>query len=334
MRKMPTLLFLCLLITNWLAGCGGSEPGTGSLIITEPEEASESVMSVSEQLRIALVMKTLTNPFFVAMEQGARQAEEEFGVELIVKTAAQETSIAQQINIVEELIRDEVDAIVIAPGDSFELVPVVKRAQDAGIVVINIDNQLDMSLSAELGLANIPFISVNNEEAAYMSARYISEQITTPTAVAILEGIRGAKNAEERKNGALRAFAENPNITVVEQETANWKIDEAYEVATTMFAENPQIGGVFAANDMMALGLIQYLDEVGREDVLVAGFDALEEAEEAISEGMLAVTIDQQADEQGYLGVLYAIRALNGEQLPAETYINTIVVTENNLQSP
>ncbi|MCB0037206.1 MAG: substrate-binding domain-containing protein, partial [Anaerolineales bacterium] len=117
------------------------------------------------------------------------------------------------------------------------------------------------------------------------------------------------------------------------QETANWKIDEAAEVTADIFIEHPAIKGVFAANDMMALGVINYLNETGRDDVLVAGFDALKEAETAIVEGQLEVTIDQQADEQGYLGVLYAIRALQGENLPAETFINTIVVTEENVQS-
>ncbi|MCB0021873.1 MAG: substrate-binding domain-containing protein, partial [Caldilinea sp.] len=88
-------------------------------------------------------MKTLTNPFFIEMEKGARRAEQELGIELIVKTGAQETSIEQQIAIVDDFIARGVDAIVIAPGSSTELIPVLKKAQDAGIVVINIDNRLD-----------------------------------------------------------------------------------------------------------------------------------------------------------------------------------------------
>ena len=93
--------------------------------------------------RIALVMKTLTNPFFAEMERGARRAEAELDIELLVKTAAQETSIEQQIAIVDDLIRDRVDAIVIAPGDLFKLIPVLAKARKAGIVVINVDNRLD-----------------------------------------------------------------------------------------------------------------------------------------------------------------------------------------------
>lgn len=333
MNKKYLLLIVWFIMGSLVIGCSSEDAPTQPLLVASPDDDAEPTIPTKDVLQVALVMKTLTNPFFIEMERGARRAEAEFGIELIVKTAAQETSIVQQINIVEDLIRLGVDAIVIAPGDSFELVPVIKKAQDAGIVVINIDNQLDPALSAELGLVNVPFISVDNEEAAYQSAKYISDQMTAPTQVAVIEGIRGAKNAEARKAGALRAFAENPHVTVVVQETANWKIDEAAEVTADIFTEHPDIGGVFAANDMMALGVINYLSDIGRVDVLVAGFDALKEAETALADGQLEVTIDQQADEQGYLGVLYAIRALQGENLPAETYINTIVVTEENLQS-
>lgn len=286
----------------------------------------------AEPLRVVLVMKTLTNPFFVEMERGARQAEKVFGITLIVKTAAQETSIEQQIYIVDELIQDGVDAIIISPGDSLALIPVLKKAQEAGIVVINIDNRLDPAYSQSEGLQTIPYISVNNEAAAYQSAQYISDQITTPTEIIILEGIRTAQNAKDRKEGAVRAFSENENINIVAMETANWKIDEGYEVTKALFAANPDIGAIFAANDMMALGAVQYLSEVGKTDaVLVAAFDALEEAKAAIVAGKLAVTIDQLAAEQGYLGVEYAFRALNGEELPAETYIDVLLVTIDNL---
>ncbi len=313
-------LFIVILL---IAGCGKTGQGETAVTTLTPD-ASQPV--------IALVMKTLTNPFFVEMEKGARQAEEELGVTLIVKTAAQETSIEQQITIVDRLIRDRVDAIVIAPGDSLELIPILKEAQDAGIVVINIDNRLNPEYSQELGLVNVPFISVNNEQAAYQSAKYISDQITEPTQTIILEGIRGAQNAEDRKNGALQAFAENPNITVVAQETANWKIDEGYEVTQELFNEYPEIGAIFAANDMMALGAIEYLEESGQTDVLVAAFDNLQEAQNALKNGRLAVTIDQQAAQQGYLGVQYAVQALNGNSLPPETYIDVKVVTLENLE--
>ncbi|MBT7069363.1 MAG: sugar ABC transporter substrate-binding protein [Anaerolineae bacterium] len=328
-----TRILWVIVIVLLLAGCGSPNNANSSQpFIEHTPQLTLEEGETGQSYTIALVMKTLTNPFFVEMERGARQAEADFEIDLVVKTAAQETSIEQQIEIVDQLIREKVDAIVIAPGDSLELIPVLKKAKDAGIIVINIDNQLDPEFSEKMGLVNVPFISVDNEQAAYLSAKYISDQITSPAEVAILEGIRSALNAEARKNGALRAFSENPNITVIAMETAHWKIDEGYEVTKGIFASSPNIKALFCANDMMALGAINYLEETDQSSVLVAAYDALDEAKQALQDGTLQITIDQQAAHQGYLGVEYAVRALNGEELPEETLVDVLPVTAETLE--
>lgn len=326
--------FLILTLVLLVIAFAGCEPAAPSVSLMAEDEAATPVLPAAvpteTPFRVALVMKTLTNPFFVEMEKGARQAEQELGIELIVKTGAQETSIEQQIAIVRDLMRQEVDAIVIAPADSAELAPVLAQAQKAGIVIINIDNQLDAQAVVAQGMQEVPYISVDNESGAYNSAKFISDQFDAPVEAVILEGIRTAKNADDRKRGAERAFGENANITVVAKESANWKIDEARDVAANLFASHPGIRAVFAANDMMALGVIRYLEEAGRSDVLVAGYDALEEARAAIRDGKLQCTVDQQAAQQGYFGVDYAVRALQGRTLPAVTLIDTQLITQAN----
>ncbi|SPF40872.1 Monosaccharide ABC transporter substrate-binding protein, CUT2 family [Candidatus Desulfosporosinus infrequens] len=329
---MKRIIF-CVLTTIFLAlslaGCSQdlSKSTDKTSLGGQTQQASSS--NQAGKKTIALVMKTLTNPFFIEMEKGARKAENELGINLIVRTGAKETSIEQQISIVEDLINSKVDAIVIAPGSSTDLIPVLKKAHDANIQIVNIDNRLDPTFLKKMNLTDIPFISVNNEGGAYESAKFISDKITKPTKVAILEGIRGADNAEQRKDGALRAFKENPNIQVVASETANWEIDEAYNVTKAIFVKNPDIGAIFCANDMMALGAIQYFDDSSRNDILVAGFDDLEEGERAISKGKLQVTINQQADVQGYTGVKYAYEMLNGKKQPLETIVDAKVVTSS-----
>ncbi len=323
---------LVMLIVS-LTACGTSQTqNTGAPFIDATQASSAVTAQPAQTRRIALVMKTLTNPFFVEMEKGARKAEGELGIQLIVKTAAQETSIQQQIEIVGELVKQKVDAIVIAPGNSLELIPALKKAQDAGIKVVNIDNQLDTDLSKKLGLTNVPFISVDNEKGAYMSAKYVSDMIKTPTKVILLEGIRDARNAQDRLAGAKRAFQENPNITIVASETANWKIDEAHDVTARLFQANPDIGAVFCANDMMALGIIQYLEEKHLSNVLVAGYDNLNEAQQAIKDGKMISTIDQQAALQGYMGVVDAMKMINGETISPLVFVDVILVTKDNIK--
>ena len=135
MLAVPALLAVLA-----LAGCGDSgSPGVTTLAsgTAKPAETSKE----ADKLRVGLVMKTLTNPFFIDMEKGARRAESELGIELLVKTGAEETSIEQQIQIIDDLVAARADAIVIAPGDSRRVIPALKKAAEHGIKLVNIVNQ-------------------------------------------------------------------------------------------------------------------------------------------------------------------------------------------------
>jgi ribose transport system substrate-binding protein len=288
---------------------------------------AEGSTKPSARPRIALLMKTLTSPFFVQMEKGARRAEAELNIELLIKTSTQETSIEQQIAIIDQLTRARVDAIVVAPADSYRLIPALKIAQDKGIIIVNLDNRLDPATQRKAGMEIVPFISVDNKTATYKVVKYLVDGVRAPTEAAIIEGFRGAANAEERRRGAMQAFAENSNVSVVASEAANWKIDEAYEVTRKLFAAHPRIGLLYCANDMMALGAIRYLQDAHIGQVKIAGYDALDEARHAIRRGEMVASADQQSGQQGFMGVLYAVRMLRGETVPKETMLNTTIVT-------
>jgi ribose transport system substrate-binding protein len=321
--------FSALVVALAMVACSEStKPASFSVA---PSTVAVAAAPDGKVLKIALVMKTLTNPFFIEMEKGARRAEAELKVELQVRTAAQETSIEQQIQIVNDLIAARVDAIVIAPGDSSSLIPVLQKAAAAGIKLVNIDNRLNPQGVKAAGLAPLPFVSVDNEQAAYASARFIAEGVRPGTQAAILEGIRSADNAQQRMAGARRAFTEGKAITVVASESANWKIDEGYAATRKIFQATPQVKLLFAANDMMAMGALKYLQESRRTAVKVAGYDALDEAVAAVKAGQLAVTVDQQAGEQGFQGVSLAVRLLHGETVPDVMLIDTRLVTRKSL---
>jgi ribose transport system substrate-binding protein len=315
-----------------LFGCGQSNGPNVSTVATPAPPSSAASAGATTSHTIGLVMKTLTNPFFIEMEKGARRAEKELGIALTVKTAAQETSIEQQIQLVNDLVAAKVEAIVIAPGDSLSLIPSLKKAMDVGIKVINIDNRLDPDALKQAGLGALPFVGVDNEAGAYKAGQFLATQVNAPTQAAILEGIRSADNARQRMEGARRALSDNKHIKLVASETANWKIDEAYTVSKALFTKHPDIKLLFAANDMMAMGASKYLQESGKLNVKVVGFDALSEALTEIKAGHLAATVDQQAAEQGYQGVTLALRAIKGETVAPVTMIETRMVTASDLK--
>jgi ribose transport system substrate-binding protein len=307
-----------------MVACGQS---SGPSVSSTAPQSPASAAAPQPKKEIGLVMKTLTNPFFLEMEKGARRAESEFGINLKVKTAAQETSIEQQIQLVEDLVAAKVDAIVIAPGDSQRLIPSLKKAADAGIKIVNIDNRLDPQTLKQAGMGDVPFISVDNEAGAYKAGKLLADTAKGRTEAAILEGIRSANNAQQRMQGAKRAFAENKNIALVASETANWNIDEGYKVTQALLRQHPKIELLFASNDMMAMGAIKYLQESNNKKVKVAGFDALAEALSEIKAGRMFATVDQQAAEQGYQGVALALKLIGGQPVAPVTTIDTRLIT-------
>ncbi len=315
-------------------GCKSSSDNNEPLIVTQDDKSQPPAAEpASDKKAIGLVIKAFTNPFFVSLERGARKAAEEHGVELILKTGAQETGIEQQNASIRDLIKQKVDAIVFTPVSSTGVIPALLEAQKAGIVLINIDNPVNPEQAEARGLAPIPFISVDNVESAYISAKYLSSKISKPGKVAILEGVRTATNAQERTRGAKRAFAEKPSLELVAVESANWKVDEANQIAGQILEEHPDIRGVFCGNDMMALGAIQLFGQKNKGDVLVVGYDAVPEARAAITEGKMLASVDQQPDQQGYKGVESAVQALGGKTLPAVITIDAALVTAESLDA-
>jgi len=322
-------LFLASLLLLSLCCCGKSErPQEKAVHDSIPGTAS----APQQKLKIALVLKTLTNPYFAGIEKGARRAEQEFGVDLQVKTGSQETAIEQQIQIVEELIELKVDAIVITPGDSKRTIPILRKALDAGIVVINLDNPLDAALLVRNRMQSVPYVSVDNAQASYQVVKSVTQSITKVTKAAIIGGIVGAGNSQLRIQGATRAFEENPAIRMVAMESADWQIEQGHDAARRILLKHPDLGILFCANDMMALGAIQYLHESGRKNVSVIGYDALTEARAAIAAGTMVASVDQQAEQQGYLAVSLAVRALHGEKIPAKILVDAQIVNAASLK--
>ena len=319
-------ILLCLFFF-FLTACGHTDKSDNNVVAN-----SVSVPDSAPRYKVALVLKTFTNPFFIDIEKGARKAEQELGIELIVKTAGQETAIEQQIQIVQELIDQKVNAIVIAPGDSRRLIPVLKEADKAGILIVNIDNQLDPTVLRNASMHMVPFISVDNEGASYSAVKSVVDHILIPTQAAIIEGMPGAENARMRTLGAVRAFNSNPRIHVVAKETAHWKIDEAHKVAKHIFEQYPQVKVVFCANDMMALGVIKYISDAGLKNVQIIGYDALDDAKTAVRAGTMKVTVDQQPAVQGYQGVVLAVRGLKGEKMPPVLHIDAHLVSVDTLK--
>ena len=256
--------------------------------------------------KIALVMKSLSNPFFSKMEEGARQYAVANKIPLEVFGVDRETDIDMQIAIVEDLISRGYGALVIAPADSRRLVPVCEKAIKKGMKVINIDNPLHVTSLQKRSLM-IPFVGSDNKVGASMVADYLKRRLNNKGKVVVLEGIRGVENADLRKKGFIETITRNSTIEVVASEIANWHADEAFSLTSRLLTEHPDIDAVFCANDSMALGTLQALEAAGLNGkVLIGAYDNIEEVRDAMRSGQIHATIEQHPELMGRFGVQLA----------------------------
>ncbi len=215
----------------------------------------------AEKPQIALLMKTLSNEYFITMRQGAEEkAKEEVNIDLIVQVAEKEDSTEQLVGLVENMIAKKVDGIIVTPNDSIAFIPAFQKAEKAGIPIIDLDVRLDEKATKKAGL-KFNYVGVDNFHGGYLAAKNLAQALNEMGDVAILEGIPGVDNGEQRKAGALKAFSESPNIKVVASQSANWETEQALNVTTNILTAHPNIKGIFAANDNMALGAVTAIEK-------------------------------------------------------------------------
>ncbi|WP_428263000.1 substrate-binding domain-containing protein [Haliangium sp.] len=334
--KLSTVAVLLVSLAGLTACEPERDPSTTTPAAPESRPAAgadeSSDTGATPPQTVALVVKTRTNPFFEAMERGAREAADARSLEFVIKAATRESAAEQQRVIVDQLIDDDVAAIVIAPLDTAALLPALAHAQRAGIVLINVDDRLDAALLHDAGVAPIPFVGVDNVEGAYRGATYLaanhpSRRRRARTKAAIIEGIPATANSRQRKRGAERAFAEHRHIELVAIEIGNWRIDDGHAATQRLLRAHADLGIIYCANDMMALGAVRALAEAGNDKVLVGGYDGIDEARAAVRAGTLAVTVDQQAAIQGRRGVELAAAALADAAVPSETFVEVALIT-------
>lgn len=283
--------------------------------------------------RVALIMKSLANEFFKTMEDGANghQARHIADYDLVSNGIPDEQDVARQSNIVEQMIAQKVDAIVIAPADSKALVPVCKKAVDAGIVVINIDNKLDEAALAEKNL-KIPFVGPDNRKGARLAGEYLARKLKAGDEVAIIEGLRGAFNAEQRRLGFEDAI-KGANLKLATSQSARWETEEAVKVVGPMLLAQPNLKAILCANDSMALGAVTALKGANKlGQIQVIGFDNIDAVKQLIKDDKVLCTIDQHADQIAVFGIEYALEILKTKSPPADKETPVDLVTKENVK--
>lgn len=297
------------------------------------EGGAASTAPAAARPRVALVMKSLANEFFKTMQDGAEAHQKAHSgeYELISTGIKNELDVDQQIALVEQMASQHVDAIVIAPADSKALVPVCKKARDAGIVVVNIDNKLDDGALKEKGIT-VPFVGPNNKKGAKLAGDYLAKHLQKGDAVAIIDGVPGAFNAIQRHDGFEAAMKEG-GINVVTSQSAHWETDQATPLVSSILGSHPEIKAFLCANDSMCLGAHTALKDAKKVgQVQLVGFDNIDAVKELVKKGDVLCTVDQHADQIAVNGVEYALQILKTHEPPVDRETAVDLVTKETLK--
>lgn len=288
-----------LLAMMILAACSMEAPGSSS------EEESGDGGEASGDYTIGFSVSTLNNPFFVTLNEGAEEKAAELGATLTVVDAQDNAS--KQASDIEDLIQQEVDLIMINPVDSEAVAAAVESANSANIPVITVDR-------SAAGGEVVSHIASDNTAGGEMAAEHLVSIVGEGAAVAELEGVPGSSAARERGEGFNNIAADS--LDVVAKQTANFNRSEGLSVMENILQANPDITGVFAHNDEMALGALEAIEASGK-DIAVVGFDATDDAVKAVEDGRLDGTIAQKPEMIGEMAVETAVQSLEGEEVEA-----------------
>ncbi|MFC7344453.1 substrate-binding domain-containing protein [Saccharopolyspora griseoalba] len=274
---------------------------------------------------IAMSVSTLNNPFFVDLRAGAQAEADRLGVELRVTDASEDSS--QQANAVQNAIAQNSDAIIVNPVDSDAIVPSVKAANEAGIPLVGVDR-------APSAGEVVTTVASDNVEGGRMAARKLAEQVGSGP-VAVLEGEPGTSAARERGEGFAEEIAKHPQIEVVTSQPADFDRTKALDTTQNILQAHPEVRGVFAANDEMALGAVKALGARAGTDVKVVGFDGTPEGLTAVGSGQINADIAQQPKLLGEAAVQKAVEAARTGDIGAREATNIPVqaVTRGTLEA-
>jgi D-allose transport system substrate-binding protein len=267
--------------------------------------------------KIAIVLKTLANPFWVAMKEGIEEEAKKQKVQVDIYSVPTEGDIKAQADLLDSILQKDYDGLGVAPLTPVNLIPGVVRANKAGILVVNIDEAINSAELANQGGKVISFVTTNNVKVGAQAAQFVIKTVGQAGGeVAIIEGMSGNVSGNDRRDGFRADIVKASGFKLVASQPGNWDRVTALNVASNMLQRFPNLKAIYCCNDTMALGAAQAVQNAGKKGVVVVGTDGIPEAIAAINEGRLTATVAQDPGEVGAESLRLLLVALSGKQVP------------------
>lgn len=308
MKKIVAIMLIALVAFTVFAN-GGQESGSSA---------------GSDQITIGFSSKTNSDQFVKNIADAAEAEAAAQGVRLIMADARGDVN--QQISDVENFIAMGVDAVIVIPQSVEGSAPVVGLCNEAGIPIVVCNGDIaDTNFTA--------FVGCTDQQSGEFLGQWFIENLPAGSNVCILEGPMGQSGQVGRYNG-FQAVGIFDTFNVLAIQTANWKRDEAMALAEDWITTyGDRLDAIISENDDMGMGALSALLAAGRDDVLIGGVDAIEDAVLAVKAGTYDISVLQDAVGQGAGSVQVACQIVRGEPYAKDTRIDFVPITKENVDA-
>jgi ABC-type sugar transport system substrate-binding protein len=334
MSRLTGLLAAVVLLVGMapIVAAQSATPAGGEQLFGGMTVAQIGDVKSDKPYKLLAVVKTLSNEYWQTMATGYQDAAKEKGVTIDILSVPTEQDTEQQLNQLQTALAQGYDAIMVSPITPTNLIPALAQATSQNIPIINVDEKVDPQAAQDAGAKLTSVIASDNKEAGAKAAQWMIDNIPNGGNVAIIEGKAGNQSGLDRKEGFQSAIEASGKFKVVASQPADWDGPKALDVTTNILQANPDLVGIYAANDTMALGAVEAVRGAGKLDqIAVLGTDAIPAALAAVKAGDMKGTVAQFPAEEARIATSLAILALEGKPISGFIPSPIKLITKDNV---
>lgn len=310
-RTKTAILFLLIITTLFLFGCGDNE-----LHIEQ------------DKVNIQVIVKKREPGFWAVVQLGAEAAGKEYNADIDFDGPTNEKDVDGQIAMVENAINEDVDALVLAASDFERLVPVAEKAKSKNIPVIIIDSNLNSNKIDT-------FIGTDNVDAGRKLGQSLVDKVGEECKIAVMSFVKGAATADQREKGFFNEIRRHPGIEVLDTLYCNSEEDIAEQLTAQAVENYACIDAFVCLNAFGTVGTARAIDKLGKTgEIQIIGFDSTPEEISFMEKDVIQSLVIQNPFNMGYLGVKYALDALDNVGIPKTVNTGSEVIDKENMYLP